>query len=421
MNLKLRLIVTQFLEFFIWGAWLISFGKYMFSMNMGDKIGTLFATAGIASFLMPAIVGIVADRWVNAERLFGILHLLGAACLFMASNVGAPDVNDTEAVAAAFRSLYLLMFLNALVFMPTIGLSYSICYSVMARRGMDTVRDFPPIRVWGTVGFIVAMWVVNLAGWGDRPEQLMLAGTAALFLGLYSFTLPASPPTKAKKGSSLLTTLGLDALVLLKERKMAVFFLFAVLLGVCLQVTNSYGSTFLGSFEAEFPHAFAVRYNNIFLSVSQISEALFILAIPFFLRRFGIKTVMLMSLGAWVLRFGFFGVGDPGGGMVWLTLSMIIYGMAFDFFNISGSLFIEKETPARFRASAQGMLMMVTNGLGAILGNYGAEAVINHFTVERATDWPSAWFAFAAYAAVVAVAFALVFRYKHERELRVKN
>jgi NHS family xanthosine MFS transporter len=404
MSLKLRLTITQFLEFFIWGSWLISFGNYMFSMGMGDKIGTLFATAGIASFIMPAIMGIVADRWLNSERLLGILHLLGAGCLFLAST------------ATDFNSLYLYMFLNALVFMPTIGLSYSVCYSVMAKNKMDTVSDFPPIRVWGTVGFIVAMWIVNIAGWGTSHNQLLLACGVALILGIYSFTLPPSPPVKAQKGSSLVSTLGLDALVLLKERKMAVFFLFAVLLGVCLQITNSYGSAFLGNFSVDYPDSFAVKYNNIFMSVSQISEALFILAIPFFLRRFGIKTVMLMSLGAWVLRFALFGIGNPGSGMIWLTLSMIIYGMAFDFFNISGSLFIEKETPTKFRASAQGMLMMVTNGLGAVIGNYGAEIVINHYTKDGITNWPTAWFAFAGYALVIGVLFAIFFQYKHVKE-----
>lgn len=398
-SLKFRLTVLQFTEFFIWGSWLISFGNYMFSRGMGDKIGTLFATAGIASFIMPTIIGIIADRWVNSERLLGILHLLGAACLLLASQ------------AEDFGQLYTCMFLNALVFMPTIGLSYSVCYSVMAKNNMDTVKDFPPIRVWGTVGFIVAMWIVNLAGWGTSSNQLLLASCSALFLGIYSFSLPPSPPTRVQKDGSWISLLGLDALVLLKEKKMALFFTFAVLLGVCLQITNSYGSAFIGSFEADFPDSFAVKYNNIFLSVSQISEALFILAIPFFLKRFGIKTVMLMSLGAWVLRFALFGIGNPvGWGMVWLTASMIIYGMAFDFFNISGSLFIEQETPARFRASAQGMLMMVTNGLGAILGNYGAERVINSHTTDGVVDWPSCWFIFAGYAFVIGILFALFFK-----------
>ena len=400
MGIKLRLIITQFLEFFIWGSWLISFGNYMFSLGMGDKIGTLFATAGIASFIMPTIAGIIADRWLNSEKLLGILHLLGAGCLFMASR------------ATGFDQLYGYMFLNALIFMPTIGLSYSVCYSIMANHRMDTVKEFPPIRVWGTVGFIVAMWIVNLAGWGTSSNQLLLAGGSALVLGVYAFTLPPSPPTRAQKGSSLISVLGLDALVLLKERKMAVFFFFAILLGVCLQITNSYGSTFLGSFTNDYPDSFAVKYNNIFLSVSQIAEALFILAIPFFMRRFGIKTVMLMSLAAWVLRFGLFGIGNPGSGMIWLTLSMIIYGMAFDFFNISGSLFIEKETPGRFRASAQGMLMMVTNGLGAIFGNYGAEAVINYHTHDGVTAWSTCWFIFAGYALVVGLLFALCFKEK---------
>ncbi|GHT54137.1 xanthosine permease [Bacteroidia bacterium] len=400
MSIKLRLTITQFLEFFIWGSWLISFGNYMFSMGMGDKIGTLFATAGIASFIMPTIIGIIADRWVNSEKLLSILHLLGACCLFTASR------------ATGFNQLYLCMFLNALVFMPTIGLSYSVCYSIMAKNNMDTVRDFPPIRSWGTVGFIVAMWIVNLAGWGTSSNQLLLASGISFVFGIYALTLPPSPPTRAQKGSSLISLLGLDALVLLKEKKMALFFFFAILLGICLQITNSYGSAFLGSFRMDYPDSFAVRYNNIFMSISQISEALFILAIPFFLRRFGIKTVMLMSLGAWILRFGLFGIGNPGAGMIWLTLSMIIYGMAFDFFNISGSLFIEKETPAKFRASAQGMLMMVTNGLGAIIGNYGAENVINHFTANGVTDWSTCWFIFAGYAFVVGILFAVFFKYK---------
>lgn len=405
-NLKFRLTVLQFFQFFIWGSWLISFGNYMFNMGMGEKIGTLFATAGIASFIMPTIVGIIADRWINSERLLGVLHLLGAACLFMASRT------------SEFDQLYLLMFLNALFFMPTIGLSYSVCYSVMAKNQMDTVKDFPPIRTWGTVGFIVAMWIVNLAGWLTSPNQLLLACGAALFLGVYAFTLPPSPPTRVQKGSSLMSVFGLDALVLLKERKMAVFFLFAVLLGVCLQITNSYGSTFIGSFTNDYPDSFAVKYNNIFLSISQISEALFILAIPFFLKRFGIKTVMLLSLAAWVLRFGLFGIGNPEGwGMVWLTMSMIIYGMAFDFFNISGSLFIEQETPDKFRSSAQGMLMMVTNGLGAIVGNYSAQAVINYHTdANKVIDWSTCWFIFAGYAFVIGILFAVFFKYKHTPE-----
>ncbi len=401
-SIKIRLTILQFMQFFIWGSWLISFGKYMDSMGMKDNIGTLLATAGIASLIMPAIVGIIADRWLNSERLLGILHLLAAGSLFMASK------------AATFNDLYLYMFMNALFFMPTISLSYSVCYSIMDKYKMDTVNDFPPIRTMGTVGFIIAMWIVSIAGWEKSNYQLLLASGASVFLGLYSFSLPPSPPTRASKESSMMSKLGLDALVLLKQKKIALFFLFATLLGICLQITNSYGSTFIDSFSDEYPNSFAVKYNNIFLSISQISEALFILAVPFFLRKYGIKIVMLMSFGAWVLRFGLFGIGYPEGiGMVWLTLSMIVYGMAFDFFNISGSLFIEQETPSKFRSSAQGLLTMVTNGLGAIVGLYSAQAVINYHTTNGVTDWSICWFIFAAYALVIGILFAIFFKYKH--------
>ncbi|MDR1561690.1 MAG: nucleoside permease [Dysgonamonadaceae bacterium] len=402
--IRLRLTVLQFLQFFVWGAWLISFGGYMHSRGMGDNIGVMFATAGIASFFMPTLAGIIADKWINSEKLLGILHILGACCTFAAS------------YATDFRSLYIAMFLNALAFMPTVGLSYSVCYSTMHRRGMNTERDFPPIRTWGTVGFIIAMWIVNLAGWNVSPNQLLLSSAAGLTLGLYAFTLPPDPPERSKKNTSFISLVGLDALVLLKEKRMATFFIFAILLGVCLQITNSYGSRFIHSFDEMYPDSFAVKYNNIFLSISQIAEALFILAIPFFLCRFGIKTVMLMSLGAWVLRFGLFGIGDPGSGVIWLTLSMIIYGMAFDFFNISGSLFIDRETPEKFRASAQGMLMMVTNGLGAIIGNFGAQKIVNTNTVNGYTDWQTCWFIFAGYAFIIGILFAIFFKYNHERQ-----
>ncbi|MDR1372118.1 MAG: nucleoside permease [Dysgonamonadaceae bacterium] len=400
--IKQRLAVMQFLQFFVWGAWLVSFGGYMFSKGMGDRTGTMFATMGMASLIMPALAGIVADRWISAERLLGLLHLAGACCTFAAAR------------AEDFGSLYAAMLLNAMFFMPTVGLSYSVCYSVMQSGRLDMERDFPPVRAWGTVGFIAAMWIVNRAGWMVSPGQLLLSSSASLALGIYSLTaLPKTPPVRSR-GGSFISGLGLDALVMLKERRMAVFFLFSVLLGVCLQITNSYGSTFLHSFDADYPSSFAVKYNNIFLSVSQISEALFILAIPFFLSRFGIKTVILISLAAWVLRFALFGVGSPSGtGMIWLTISMIIYGMAFDFFNISASMFIDRETPVKFRASAQGLLMMATNGLGAVAGNFGAQKVINSHTSAGVTDWQTCWFIFAGYAFAIGILFAVFFKYKH--------
>jgi NHS family xanthosine MFS transporter len=403
----------QFLEFFIWGSWLISFGGYITAKDGAllnpatpEQVGAIFATAGLASLLMPGIVGIIADKWLNSERLLGICHLLGAILLFFASQ------------ARTYELLFPLMLLNAMVFMPTISLSYSVSYSLLNKANLEPVKTFPPIRVWGTVGFVVAMWFVDLMGWKISPNQLLVASGAALALGVYAFTLPPSPPVKTQGKTSLKTAFGLDALVLFKKKQTAVFFLFAVLLGVCLQITNSFGSSFILGFGDQsvygnkYLNTFAVQHSNIFLSISQISETLFILAIPFVLSRFGIKTVILMSLGAWVLRFGFFGIGDPGGGVAWLIASMVIYGIAFDFFNISGSLYIEQETPVHIRASSQGLFMMATNGLGAVLGNIGAGLVVGRFTQNGVTDWSSAWFAFAAYALIVGVLFAIFFKYK---------
>lgn len=373
-----------------------------------EQVGAIFAMTGLASLLMPGIIGIIADKWLNAERLLGICHLLGAGFLFFASR------------ATTYDALFPLMLLNALVFMPTISLSYSVSYSLLSKANLDPVKTFPPIRVWGTVGFIVAMWFVDLMKWGISSNQLLLASGAALTLGIYSFTLPPSPPVKVQAKTSWKTAFGLDALVLFKQKQMVVFFLFTVLLGICLQITNSFGSSFILGFGDEavygdtYKHTFAIEHSNIFLSLSQISEALFILAIPFFLRKFGIKTVMLMSLFAWVLRFGFFGIGNPGSGVTWLVSSMIIYGMAFDFFNISGSLYIEKETPVHIRASSQGLFMMAANGFGSVLGNIGAGFVVGYFTQNGVINWSHSWITFASYALLIAILFAVFFQYKHK-------
>jgi NHS family xanthosine MFS transporter len=406
MGLKLRLTIMLFLNFFIWGAWLISFGGYLDHIGIaGNQIAFIYAMAGIASIITPGIIGIIADKWLNSERLYGICHLIGAIALYFASK------------ATSYDQLWPWMMLNALVFMPTISLSFSVSYSLLTKAGLSTVKDFPPIRTWGTVGFIIAMWIVNFLGWNMTSNQLLLASAAGLVLGIYSFTLPPSPPVKTQGKMSWKTAFGLDAFSLFKQRKMVVFFIFALLLGICLQITNTWGTPFLNSFNADYPDSFSVKYPLVILSVSQISEALFILAIPFFLRKYGIKTVMLMSFGAWMLRFGFFGIGNPGTGFTWLFLSMIVYGMAFDFFNISGSLFIEKEAPANIRSSAQGLFMMATNGLGAVVGQFAAAEVINHFTSpEGIRDWHNIWFTFAAYALVIGVLFAVFFKYKHKQE-----
>lgn len=405
-NIKFRLTVLNFFQFFVWGAWLISMGAYMIvTLNFtGGQVGSIYATMGIASLFMPALLGIVADKWINAERVLGICHLVGAGLLFWASTVKDYD------------TLYWIMLLNSLFYMPTIALNNTVSYTILERKGYDIIKVFPPIRVWGTVGFIAAMWIVDIFNWTKSPLQLYIAAGAAVFLGIYSLTLPACPPAK-KAHKTFLETLGLDAFSLFKKPRTLVFFLFAMLLGAALQITNAFGSPFLDDFKSVYPESFGVQHPNILLSISQISETLFILTIPFFLKRFGIKAVMMLSMAAWVLRFGLFAVGDPGPGLGLLIMSMIVYGMAFDFFNISGSLFVEREADEKIRASAQGLFMLMTNGVGAYLGGMLSGWVVDHFTVNGHKDWQSIWFTFAAYALALLLTFPFIFKYKHDRTL----
>lgn len=409
MSIKHRLIIMNFLQFFIWGSWLISLGGYMErGLHFeGGQIGAIFATMGIASLIMPGITGILADKCFNAERIYGFCHLIGAGCLIYAST------------ATTYDEMYWAMLLNLLAYMPTLALANTVSYNALEQYKCDLVKDFPPIRVWGTIGFICAMWAVDLTGFKNGSAQLYVAGASALLLGVYAFTLPACRPAKSES-KSILSAFGLDALVLFKQKKMAIFFLFSMLLGAALQITNTYGDAFLGSFAKipEFADSFGVKHSVILLSISQMSETLFILAIPFFLKHFGIKQVMLISMFAWVLRFGLFGFGDPGSGIWMLIVSMIVYGMAFDFFNISGSLFVEQEANPAIRGSAQGLFFMMTNGLGAIIGGYASGAVVDAFSVYAdgrlvSREWPVIWFIFAAYALVVGVLFAVSFKYKH--------
>ena len=399
----------SFLQFYVWGAWLITIGTYCIEGKGWSfpEFGAVFSTLAISSLFMPAIVGVIADKWVNAERLYGILHLLYGLVLFFVPSVDDPNV------------LYYYILLAMLFYMPTISLSNSVSFNILKSNRLDVVKVFPPIRVWGTIGFIVAMWVTNLTGSKANGDQFYIAAIAAIILGIYSFTLPKCPPQKSiSADSGILEILGLKAFKLFANYKMALFFVFSMFLGGALQLTNMYGDVYLDSFKEipEYVDSFVVKYSTIVMSISQVSETLFILAIPFFLKKFGIKKVMIFSMIAWVLRFGLFAYGDPAGGLWMILLSCVIYGMAFDFFNISGSLFVETTTDPSIRSSAQGVFVMMTNGFGAYLGTIVSSWAINKFFIldSGATDWQGAWLAFAIYAFVIMVLFAILFKHKHD-------
>lgn len=433
MNLKLRLTILSFLQFFVWGAWLTTLGTYGFAYKQwsGAEFGAVFSTLGIASIFMPALMGIVADKWINAEKLYGILHILYGVTLFMLAKTNDPT------------TFFWILLLGMCFYMPTLALSNSISYKLLKDNNYDVVKVFPPIRVWGTIGFITAMWftnifsdeqsfsetgkqigiqIANIFGNSLNANQFYFAGIIAVVLGIYAMFLPKCPPPKLISNEATLTQkLGLDAFKLFGQKKMALFFIFSMFLGGALQLTNMYGDTYLkdfGNVEA-FKNSAVVQYSTMIISISQISETLFILAIPFFLKKFGIKKVMLISMMAWVLRFGFFSFGAPEGfGLVLIILSNIIYGMAFDFFNISGSLFVESTTDSKIRSSAQGVFMMMTNGFGAILGSSVSGWLISTFFTngDGNKDWSDIWLYFSLYSLVIAILFAILFKHKHNPE-----
>ncbi|HVS91531.1 MAG TPA: nucleoside permease [Mucilaginibacter sp.] len=413
MSIKLRLTLMNFMQYFVWGSWLLTIGAYWFQNKhwSSAEFGAIFSTMGISAIFMPALTGIIVDKWLNAEKLYGIMHILGGLSL-----ITLPMINNPIA-------FFWVMLLNMVFYMPTISLSITVAYSALKKENIDVVKDYPPIRTWGTVGFIAALWVVSLTHNEISPNQFYIASAVAILLGLYAFTLPKCPPLmKTMDKKSIVDLLGLKAFTLFKTPRFAIFFAFSMLLGAALQLTNAYGDTFLHDFEnmPQYKGLLTVKYPAIIMSISQVSETLFILAIPFFLRKFGIKYVMLFSMLAWVLRFGLFAFGNPDAGLWMIVLSCIVYGMAFDFFNISGSLFVETQTTPEIRGSAQGVFMMMVNGFGALFGSFASGIIIDKFftLANGSKNWHGIWLCFASYALVIACVFPFVFRYKHNAALK---
>ena len=414
MNTKTKLILMNFLEFAVWGAYLTSMGTYLSHAGFGSIIGWFYAVQGIVSIFMPALMGIVADRWIPAQRLLGLSHLLAGAFMIAAGLYG-------HTANADMRLLFALYTLSVAFYMPTIALSNSVAFNALVKKGLDTVKDFPPIRVFGTVGFICSMWAIDILGYQASSTQFIVSGLLSVVLALFAQILPACPTKNSSaatvKKKTVAQVLGLDAFKLFGNRRMATFFIFSMLLGVSLQITNGYANPYITSFGtmAEYADTFGAQHANILISLSQVSETCCILLIPYFMKKFGIKGVMTMAMVAWVLRFGLFGAGNPGTGLWMFVLSCLVYGVAFDFFNISGNLFVDQSTDEGIRSSAQGLFMMMSNGFGATIGTLSAQAVVNHFVYDvdpslQLAGWRTCWFIFAGYALVVLLLFLLAFR-----------
>lgn len=416
-SIKVKLAAMNFLEFAVWGAYLTSLGIYLAGVGLGDKIYWFYTVQGIVSIFMPAIVGIVADRWIQAQRMLSLCHLIAGVFMAAATYYCYSAGDQVE-----FGPLFLLYTISVAFFMPTIGLANSVAYTALNKAGLDTVKHFPPIRVFGTVGFIASMLLTNFlpidgVSMQKTYFQLLSSGLFSILLAVYALSMPSCPTSKAAS-TSLVDAFGLRAFTLFKEKKMAIFFIFSMLLGVSLQITNGYGTTFINAFEsvAEYANSWGAQNATALISLSQMSETLCILLIPFCLKRFGIKGVMMIAMIGWVLRFGFFGIGNPGSGVWLFVLSMIVYGVAFDFFNISGSLYVDKQTDPSMRSSAQGLFMLMTNGIGATFGTLAAGQVVNHYVYSQASaeaqisGWHTSWYIFAAYALAVAILFWLIFR-----------
>ena len=429
--MKLRLSIMNFLEFAVWGAYLTCMGNYLGVAGLGDKIAWFYAIQGIVSIFMPTLMGIIADKYIQPQRVLGLCHLLAGGFMLSCWWLGLQAGFGQELKA---KNLFMMFYtLSVAFYMPTIALSNTTAFTILKKKGLDTVKDFPPIRVLGTVGFILTMWFVNSACWENGTFSLTLGESDYKFqytymqffvssllsfvLCIYCFTLPECK-LEPKQGVSFAKSFGQDAFKLFKTKEMALFFIFSALLGMCLQVTNGYAGPFITSFKGStdtvIASSFAANNATLLTSISQISEALCILMIPFFLKRYGIKIVMLMSMFAWAFRFGFFGIGNPAmPGVIMFILSCIIYGVAFDFFNVSGGIYVYQKCEPSVKASAQGLFMMMTNGIGATIGTLAAGDIVNYYCIWQdgylQGDWTTCWFIFSLFAFVVAILFALVF------------
>ncbi|MGJ3355763.1 MFS transporter [Providencia sp. Je.9.19] len=402
MSTIFRLKVVSFLQYFIWGSWLVTLASYLFNTLQfkGSDIGLVFSSLGLASLFAPVVIGMVADKINNRKLVFITLHLLSAVTLILV------------AYSTSVTMLFLVLLLNLMFYMPSISMCNSILFELLEQQKLESNKYFPKIRVFGTVGFIAAMWTISLLKLETSHYQLFIASGASVVLAIFSLTLPAAKAIdKSEKEAVTTSNFNMkNILFVFQKHNVVVFLFFAMLLGSVLQITNTLGVPFLqdlaknpeaeGSLFASFP--------TIFLSISQFSEVCFILVLPFLLKKIKIETILLFSMLAWILRFGLFAYGDFSTiGTFVLLLSMIVYGCAFDFFNISGSLFLDKEIPLQYRSTAQGIFTTFVNGFGTYLGAMLSGWVLDLNTVNGVVDWHMFWIVFACYTGSFTILYSI--------------
>lgn len=429
MTIKNKLIVLSFLQYAVWGTYLTTLGNFLGSVGLGEYVGIFYSVQGFVSIFMPPLLGIVADRFIPAQKVLGFSHFVSAFFMLLAGFHVFLNPGDVS-----FSVFFTLYSIGVAFYMPTLSLSNSVAFNILTQYELDTIEEFPSIRVFGTIGFIIAMGLVDILGIQASVSQFTLSALFGVTVGTYSLFLPNCPVTKSNELISIKEKMGISMLKEFKEKNILMVFIFSIFLGISLQVTNGFSNPFISSYLSipKYANTFGVLHSNLLISISQMSEALCILMIPLFLKKHGIKKVLIISMIAWILRFSFFGIGNPGTGVWFFILSMVIYGIAFDFSNIAGSIFVDSEIAPERRNSAQGFYQLMTNGLGATIGTLLAQLVVNRYCNWESVDvkgvetflligeWSKVWAVFSIYSLLVLVAFTLLYKYKHVEKIEVK-
>ena len=397
-TITIRLSVMMFLQFFIWGGWFVTLGTFLGGTlgASGGEIGMAFSTQSWGAIIAPFIIGLIADRFFNAERILGILHLVGAVLMYLMYQSGD------------FASFYPYVLGYMIAYMPTLALVNSVSFGQMK----DPTKEFGKIRVWGTIGWIVAGLVISYVFSWDSQQAIadgmlrntfMLCAIASAALGVYSFTLPAPPPaSKGQEASGLGELLGLDALSLLKDKNFLVFFLSSVLICIPLAFYYQNANPFLTEI--------GVENATGKMTLGQVSEVLFMLALPVFLNRFGIKLTLMLGMAAWVLRYALFALGDADGGVMLLIVGIALHGICYDFFFVSGQIYTNAKATEQCKSAAQGLITLATYGVGMLVGFWVAGQVTDAYVTDAGHDWAPIWYFPAGFALAVLVIFVLLFK-----------